>query len=113
MAAQWALIGDLLVVVEEDPTSTFIDFDKAHIPPGSVEEGAIYGAWIIRHQPFAGDNREIGYEVMRQVLEEGGHPWPRPHEDSVAIEKMLIALEVGAITEAEFVDWVRLRVATA
>lgn len=108
-----AVIGDLLVVVEEDPTSLFLDFEKEHIPLGSVEEAALYGAWIIRHRPFSGDNREIGYKVMRRMLQEGGHLWPRPDEDGVAIEKMLIAVETEAISEAKFVDWVCLRVATA
>ena len=38
-------------------------------------------------------------------------PWPRAHE--VAIERMIAALVAGAISEAEFVDWVCLRVKVA
>lgn len=109
-----AFIGDLLVVAEGDlgrPVSPFTDFEGADPDPGSVEEAAIYGAWIICHKPFPKDNREIGYEVMLQMLEEGEHPWPRPHED--AIGKMIEALEAGAISVAKFVEWVCLRVVTA
>jgi hypothetical protein len=111
---QMALIGDLLVVAEGDlgaPASFLADFESGDLDPGSVEEAAAYGAWTICHKPFPKDNGEIGYRVMLQMLEESGHPWPRPHED--VIEKMIEALEAGTITEAEFVDWVCLRVVTA
>ena len=39
--------------------------------------------------------------------------WPRAHE--VATEKMLAALQAGTISEADFVEWMclRLRVAEA
>ena len=105
MSIELTLIDDLLVVVEEDP--------GAPATTASAEEAASYGVWIIRHKPFPKHNREIGYSVMRRMLEEAGHPWPRPHEDATAIEKVIEALEAGTISEAEFVDWVCLRVATA
>jgi hypothetical protein len=76
-------------------------------------EAAVYGALIICDQLFPANNREIGYEVMRQMLEEAGLPWPRPDEDAAEIEAMLVALEEGRISVAKFADWVRLRVATA
>lgn len=109
MSTEVALIGDLLVVVEGDPVASLAGFEKADVCPDPVEAAALCGAWIIRAQ----NNRETGYQVMRQMLEEAGHPWPRPQQDAPAIEAMLKALEAGRISEAEFVDWVRLRVATA
>lgn len=81
--------------------------------PNPDEEAALRGAWIIRSRPFPGNNREIGYKVMRRMLEEAGCPWPRPYEDAPAIEAMMKALEAGSISEAKFVDWVCVRVATA
>lgn len=101
MSIQLILSGDLLVVVEEDSY------------PDPVEEAARRGAWIICHGPFSKNNREIGYKVMRQMLEEADRPWPRPHEDAPAIETMMKSLEAGTISEAKFVDWVCVRVATA
>jgi hypothetical protein len=101
MSLQLILSGDQLVVVEGD----------SHLRP--VEEAAQRAAWIIRHRPFPGDNREIGHRVMRQMLEEDGLPWPEPPQDSDAIRAIAKALEAGEISEAEFVDWVCLRVATA
>jgi hypothetical protein len=50
---------------------------------------------------------------MRLMLKEANLPWPRPEEDADRISRMLRLLEAGSITEAEFVDWVRLRVARA
>ena len=104
------------MIVEGDPgppLPSSAEFDRGVFPAGSVEEAAVYGAWIICHKPFRKDNGDIGYEVMRQLLQEGGHPWPRPDEDAAAIGKMLAALEAGTISEARFVEWVCLRVATA
>jgi hypothetical protein len=113
MSIEVALIGDLLVVVEEDSVAPLAGFEKGDSRPSPVEESALYGAWIIRHRPFSENNQEIGYEVMCQMLEEAGHLWPRPEEDAPAIEAMLKAFEAGRISEARFVDWVRQRVATA
>lgn len=99
-----ALIGDLLVVAEED--------HGAPVIPSATEEAAMYGAWIIREKPFPKDNREIGHEVVCQLLEKANCPWPRRQEDAVT-KRMIEALEAGTISEAEFVDWVCLRVAVA
>lgn len=101
MSIQLILSGDLMIVVEGDSYS-----DPA-------EEAALRGAWIICHRPFPKNNREIGYEVMCQMLEEAERPWPRRHEDAAAIEAMMKALEAGTISEAKFADWVCVRVATA
>jgi hypothetical protein len=102
MSIEIHLTEDTLVVVEGD-FGSFAD---------PVEEAAARGAWIIRDRSIP-DSREIGYRVMCGMLDEAGFSWPRPDEDAVVIEKMLMALEAGAITEAEFVEWVCLRVATA
>lgn len=116
MSTQLMLIGDMLVMVEGHlgprvPSSA--EFETGDCPSGSTEEAAVYGAWIIRRKPFGEESRDIGYEVMQQMLEEGGYAWPRPDEDAAAIKKMLATLEAGTITETEFIDWVCLRVATA
>lgn len=73
-------------------------------------DAAVYGAWIIHDQPFPGNNRDIGYEVMRQMLRDAGLSWPE--EDAEEIEAMLDDVEAGRTGVPEFVDWVRLRVAT-
>jgi hypothetical protein len=102
MSMQVVLADDQLVVLEMDSSS---------LDPS--EEAAAQGAWIIRHQPFSENNREIGYEVMRQMLQEAGLPWPRADEDAPAIEAMLEAVEAGRISVPRFGDWVRLLLATA
>jgi hypothetical protein len=106
MLIQLILTEDRLVVVEDGP-----HIAVERLSP--VEEAASRGALIIRTQPYPENNREIGLEVIRQMLEEAECPWPRAHEDAIAIKKMSEALEAGTISEAEFVDWVCLRVVTA
>lgn len=76
-------------------------------------DAAVYGAWVIRDQPFPENNREIGYEVMCQMLRDAGLPWPQPEEDAAEVEAMLKDVEAGRAGVPEFVDWVRRRVATA
>jgi len=88
-------------------------FGKAADPPGPVEQAAACAAWIVCHQPFPELNREIAYAYMRLLLKQAEVPWPRVEEDAPLVEARLQALEAGEISEAEFVDWVCLRVATA
>ena len=81
--------------------------------PTPVEAIAACAAWVIRRQPFPKYNREIGYDFMRLKLDEAEAPWPRPQEEAHEIEVKLQALEEDSISEARFVEWVCLRVATA
>lgn len=103
MPTQLIMVDDQLVVVETDESGSGI----------AGEDAAVCAAYFICHRPLPANNREIGYEVMCRMLEEAGLPWPRPEEDAAKIEAMLEALEDGRLGEAEFVDWVCLRVATA
>jgi hypothetical protein len=113
MSIELALIGDLLVVVEEDSFPPLADGTEVSSCADTLEEVALYGALIICRQPFLGNNLEIAHEVMRQRLEDAGYPWPRAEEDKTRIEAMMKALQDRRISKAKFVDWVRLRVATA
>ena len=47
---------------------------------------------------------------MCAMLDDVGRPWPKSGEDAPVIEAVFKALEAGTISDAEFVDWVRLRV---
>jgi hypothetical protein len=132
MADQLALIGDLLQLAEteidgsaeelaraisvvgddEMPADYAADFEAAASCADRLERAVMCGAWVIWHQPFPKRNREIGYKLMRLLLAEAQIPWPRPHENP-EIERMLDKLEAREISVAKFVDWARLRVATA
>ncbi|MFL5834227.1 MAG: hypothetical protein ACJ76B_09635 [Solirubrobacterales bacterium] len=126
------LIGDLLLVAEaqlgtpaqellhttsldSDPSfgSLLTALEEADPPPTVVEVAAICGAWVVRNKPFPDDNSKIGYRFMCLLLDGAGEPWRMSQEDAFVVPPIFKALEDGAITEAEFVDWVRLRVATA
>ena len=126
------LIGDLLLVAEaqlETPAqellhTTSLDSDpsfdalltgleEADPSPTVVEVAAICGAWVVRNKPFPDDNGKIGYRFMCLLLDGAGQPWRMSQEDAFVVPPIFKALEDGEITEAEFVDWVRLRVATA
>jgi len=126
------LIGDLLLVAEaqlETPAqellrTTSLDSDpsldsllsgleEADPLPTVVEVAAICGAWVVRNKPFPDDNSKIAYRFMRLLLDGAGQPWRMSQEDAFVVPPIFRALEDGEITEAEFVDWVCLRVATA
>jgi len=78
--------------------------------PDPVERAAICCSRLIRNRPFPRRNEEIAYECMREMLERGGFPWPRPHDDAAEIADLLKALAVGTLSEERFVSWVRSRV---
>jgi hypothetical protein len=123
------LIGDLLSLAEKKlgvPADQLLQttplsglesllaaFEGDEGDPSPVEQAAVCGAWIIRRQPFPRRNREIGYAYMRLMLKQADVPWPQAQEDARQIEVRLQALEADLISEAKFVEWVCLRVATA
>jgi hypothetical protein len=126
------LIGDLLLVAEaqlETPAeellrTTVLDSDpafgalltgleEADPPPQVVEVAAMCAAWVVRNRPFPEDNSKIGYRFMCLLLDEAAQRWRTSQEDAFVVPPIFKALEAGEISEAEFVDWVRLRVATA
>jgi hypothetical protein len=126
------LIGDLLLVAEaqlkrpagellhttsldSDPVfgSLLTGLEEADPPPTIVEVAAVCGAWVVRNKPFPQDNSKIGYRFMCLLLDGAGQSWRMSQEDAFVVPPIFKALEDGAISEAEFVDWVCLRVATA
>jgi hypothetical protein len=127
-----ALIGDLLLVAEVQLgtpaeellrtssldsnsalTALIVMLDEADPSPSLVEEAAFLGAWVVRTRPFPKDNRQIGYRFMCAMLDEAAQPWTVSQEDEYVVVSVFRSLEAGTINEAEFVDWVCLRVATA
>lgn len=126
------LIGELLLAAEaqlgtpaeELLRTTSLDSDpafdalltgleKAVPPPTIVEVVAMCAAWVVRNQPFSEDNSKIGYLFMCLSLDRAGQPWRTSQEDAFVVPPIVKAVEAGEISEAEFVDWVCLRVATA
>jgi hypothetical protein len=126
------LLGDLLLVAEvklgesveellrtaplsglETMLTELLEGSDRDAHPTAVEAIAVCAAWVIRRQPFSKYNREIGYEFMRLKLDEAEASWPRPQEEAHEIEVKLDALETDSMSEARFVEWVCLRVATA
>lgn len=126
------LMGDLLLVAEtqlgipaeellrrtsldSDPafTSLLTDFEETVPPPTIVEIAAMCAAWVVRNHPFPEDNSKIGYRFMCLLLDEAGQSWSTSHEDAFVVPPIFEGVEAGEISEPEFVDWVRLRVATA
>jgi hypothetical protein len=127
-----ALIGDLLVIAEAQigtPAETLLragtldadpelialfDFlDSVDPAPSRVEEAAILSAWIIRNRPFSQDNPQISYRFMCALLDAAEQPWKMAQEDVYVVPAVFEALEAKTISEADFVDWVCLRVAAA
>lgn len=125
-------MGDLLLVAEaqlgtpavellrrtsldSDPVFDLLlsGIEETSPPPTIVEIAAVCAAWVVRNQPFSEDNSEIGYRFMCLLLDEAGQPWKMSQEDAFVVPPIFKAVEAGGISEAEFVDWVCLRVATA
>jgi hypothetical protein len=126
------LIGDLLLVAEaqlevpaedllrttsldSDPSfgSLLTAIEETTPAPTIVEVAAMCAAWVIRNQPFSDDNGKIAYRFMCLLLDEAEEPWKTSQEDAFVVPSIFKAVEDGSISEAEFADWVRLRVATA
>lgn len=86
----------------------FARIGDVYLRPDPVEQAAVCAVWIIRSRPFPIGNKQVGYECMLEMLVRGGYRWPR--EDEEEIVTMVKGVEAGAVSEAEFVRWVRQRV---
>jgi hypothetical protein len=79
--------------------------------PDRVERATICATRLIRSRPFLFGNREIGYECMREMLARPPRcRWLRQDEEAKDVETTLNRLEVGTMSEAEFLRWVHARV---
>lgn len=89
----------------------FASFGGIDFYPDPVERAAICCSRLIRNHPFPDGNKRIAYECMREMLERADLPWPRPREDAIEIAETINELDAKTLDEAEFVTWVRERVA--
>ena len=83
------------------PFANFAGIDFYDEP---VERAAICCSRIIRNHPLPDGNKRVGYECMREMLERGGFPWPRPSEDAEEIAGKVEALAAREISERDFVQ---------
>ncbi len=74
-----------------------------------TSRAAICCSRIVHHRPFPEGNMRVGYECMREMLEQSGIPWRRPSEDVEEIASMIEGLAARTISEQEFVTWVKRR----
>jgi death-on-curing protein len=89
----------------------YASFGGTDFYPDPVVRAGICCSRLIRNSPFPDGNKRIAYECMREMLERSGLPWPRPQEDAIEIAETVKALAARALSEEEFVAWVRSRVA--
>lgn len=100
----------LIAGAESALAAPFASFDGVDFFDEPVERAAICCSRIIRNHPFPDGNKRVGYECMREMLERGGFPWPRPAEDAEEIAETVEGLAGRTVSEREFVAWVKSRV---
>ncbi len=101
----------LIPSAESALAAPFASFGGVDFYPNPVERASICCSRLIRNSPLPDGNKRVAYECMREMLDRGGFPWPRPGEDAIEIAETIEALAAGTLSEAEFVSWVRSRVA--
>ncbi|HET7455213.1 MAG TPA: hypothetical protein VFJ76_06800 [Solirubrobacterales bacterium] len=115
-------IGDLLLIAERElevPAERLKemiplrDAEAALMVPSAdpVEQAAFCCSQIIRASLFPDANKRIAFECMCEMLARSECPWPWLPEEEAMIATMINRLHAGSISEAKFVDWVRMRVA--
>ena len=87
----------------------FASFDGIDFYADPAERAAICCSRIIRNQPLPDGNSRLGYECMREMLHRSGMRWPRAREDAAEIAATIEDLTARAISEEEFVRWVKRR----
>ena len=88
----------------------FISVGGIELYPGGAEKAAICCSRLVRNRPFPEENRKIAYLCMREMLARGGLLWVDSPDDHTTVDGAIKALEAGALSEEQFVSWVRSRV---
>jgi prophage maintenance system killer protein len=88
----------------------FASFEGIYFYSDPVQRAAICCSRIIRHQPFPRRNSWIAYLYMREILEREGFSWPHFPNYVAEVSAMVEALAREALSEEQFVSWVRSRV---
>lgn len=88
----------------------FASFGGVDCYKDPVERAAICCSRLIRNHPLPKGNKRVGYECMREMLEQANEPWLRSKEDVKTIAFTLERLAAGLLPESDFVDWVKRRV---
>jgi prophage maintenance system killer protein len=88
----------------------FLRIYGAYLFPDPVEQAAICATRLILTKPLPFGNRAVAYECMREMLVLAGCRWFRQGEEVEEVDETLKRIEVGQMSEAEFVSWVRVRV---
>lgn len=115
-------IGDLLLIAERElgrpaeqlkEVISLPDAAAALSVPSAepVEQAAMCCSRLVHASLFPTANKRIAFECMCEMLARAGCPWPWAPDEGEAIAAMINRLQAGSITDEEFVDWVRVRVA--
>lgn len=99
-----------LARLEPALTAPFASVGGIDLYPDPVERAAICCSRLLRNHPFPRENRQIAYLCMRDLLEQAGYSWPLSPQSAGEIADAMGALEVGKLSEEEFVSWVRSQV---
>jgi death-on-curing protein len=100
----------LIPSAESALAAPFASFGGVDFYGDPVERAAICCSRIIRNHPFPDGNKRVGYECMREMLEQGGIPWPRPSQDVDEIAGTIEKLAARELSERDFVRWVQTRI---
>jgi death on curing protein len=70
--------------------------------PSIAEMAAAYAAGIVKNHPFLDGNKRTGFMLGAGFLERNGHEFCATEADAVV---RTLALAAGAMTEAEYAEW--------
>lgn len=98
--------------LESALAAPFISVGGTELYPEGAEKAAICCSRLLRNRPFPQGNRTIAYLCMREMLARGGLLWVGSAHDRAEVDDAIKALEAGALSEEQFVSWVRSRVAS-
>lgn len=93
----------------------FVCVYGVHLITDPVERAAICAWLLLRFRPIPlgrESNSKVAFECMREMLLLSGCRWSRPEEGAEEVGETLEGVEAGEIDLAEFIRWVRSRIAS-
>jgi death-on-curing protein len=95
-------------LAESALNAPFAAYDGQYFYPEPADRAAILCSRIVRNHALPDGNKRVGLLAMLMFIDLNGMSWVTPGQDEIA--RTIESLAEGAMSEEEFIAWVRARI---
>jgi death-on-curing protein len=99
-------------LAESALAAPFASFGGEDFYPSTAEKAAVLCSRIVRNHALPDGNKRTALVVMLDFIERNGAKWTAPSGEQDEMAAVIEDLAAGTLSEVDFTDWVRERIAT-